>query len=446
MEIKNKRILVVGAGLSGLAVSRFLLNRGADVTLYDSKTKDKLSSEINHLQAQGCHMLLGNALPPSANWHMAVVSPGVPPMIPILRMCCQAAIPIVGELELAYRFSKSPFIAITGTNGKTTTTALTGYMLQQAGMKALIGGNIGMPLVEEVENFSGWIVAEVSSFQLESCIDFAPHIACYLNLTPDHLDRHGTLDNYASIKEKIFARQKEADFAVLNYDDALVRRHEGQLKAQRRYFSLQAPVEQGAYVMDGAIYVAEQGKSRNLIATNDIYIKGSHNWQNAMAATVIARIVDMDLQQIVDSLRTFPGVEHRLEFVICKNGVTYVNDSKGTNPASTAKALHAYDQPIVLIAGGYDKEADFLPLMELIKEKVRCLVLVGATAPKLKKAADHVGFTAYRLADDFEDAVRLAEAAAHPGDVLLLSPACASWDMFDNYEQRGRLFKRLVTG
>ncbi|MCR4963542.1 MAG: UDP-N-acetylmuramoyl-L-alanine--D-glutamate ligase [Firmicutes bacterium] len=445
MEIKNKRVLVVGAGLSGLAVSRFLLRHGADVTLYDGKNRDKLSPEIDSLQAQGCHMLLGNALPQMEDWHWAVVSPGVPPMIPFLNMCREAGIPVIGELELAYRISKSPFIAITGTNGKTTTTSLTGYMLQQAGVNVLVGGNIGMPLVDEVENFSGWIVAEVSSFQLESCYDFAPHIACHLNLTPDHLDRHGTLENYAAMKEKIFARQKETDFAVMNHDDPLVRLHEDQWAAQKRYFSLQTQVEQGAYVQDGAIYMADHGESRHLIDTKDVYIKGSHNWQNAMAAVEIARVLDIDPRQIAASLRTFPGVEHRLEFVIEKNGVTYVNDSKGTNPASTAKALNAYDQPIVLIAGGYDKGADFLPLMELIKEKVRYMVLLGATAPKIKKAADQAGFSDYRMADSFEDAVRLAEAAARPGDVLLLSPACASWDMFSDYEQRGKLFKRLVT-
>ncbi len=444
MDIKKQQILVVGAGLSGLAVSRFLLARGAQVTLYDGKPKEKLSAEVSQLETAGCQLLLGNQLPEKVTWQLVIASPGVPPMIPILQMCRQAGLPVIGEMELAYRFAQAPFAAITGTNGKTTTTALTGYIARQAGINTMVGGNIGAPLVETVEGFDGLIVAEVSSFQLEDCVEFAPHIACYLNLTPDHLDRHGSLQQYAAAKEKIFARQSAKDFAVLNYDDPMVRRNEKKLAAAVRYFSLEQPVENGAFYQNGGLYLANQGQVSHLIDVGDIYIKGSHNWQNAMAASVIATILGIAPQQIAASLRSFPGVEHRLEYVCEKNGVIYVNDSKGTNPDSTSKALAAYDQPIILIAGGYDKDADFLPLMSLIKEKVRHMVLLGATAPKLKKAADQVGFTAYCFADDFTQAVRLAEQAACPGDVVLLSPACASWGMFSNYEERGKLFKSLV--
>ncbi|MEG1536923.1 MAG: UDP-N-acetylmuramoyl-L-alanine--D-glutamate ligase, partial [Clostridiales bacterium] len=234
------------------------------------------------------------------------------------------------------------------------------------------------------------------------------------------------------------------DFAILNYDDPVVRRSEESIQAQRRYFSLKVPVENGVFYRNGDIYLADQGQEQYLMSAADIYIKGSHNWQNAMAAAAIAVTLNITPEQISEGLRTFPGVEHRLEFVIEKNGITYVNDSKGTNPDSTSKALAAYDQPIVLIAGGYDKDADFLPLMQFIKQKVRHLVVIGATSPKLKKAADQVGFSNYQLADDFTQAVRLAEQAACPGDVLLLSPACASWDMFADYEERGKLFKKLV--
>lgn len=444
MDLRKQEVLVVGAGLSGVAACRFLLGRGARVTLSDNKNIAALPAEAQALMQQGVEFLPQQNPPAGLPWRLVVKSPGVPPGIPVLTQARQAGIPIWGELELAYRYAKAPFIAITGTNGKTTTTALLGYLLHEAGKKVLVGGNIGAPLIGQVEGDYEYIVAETSSFQLEDSEQFRAHVALLLNLSPDHLDRHGDMEHYLAAKARVLRHQQAEDFAVLNYDDAALRPLAEQTPAQVLWFSLENVPPQGVFLADGQIFIREQQKNIHVMPANGIYIKGRHNWQNAMAAVAAAYALGVDAAVIARALAGFPGVEHRLEFVCEKDGIIYVNDSKGTNPDSTEKALLAYDKPLVLIAGGYDKQADFAPLMPLIKQRARHMVVLGQTAEQLRQTAAAAGYTEVSRAESFEEAVALARQAAQSGDVVLLSPACASWDMFENFEARGNRFKELV--
>lgn len=445
MELRGKTVLVVGAARSGIEACRFLLSVGAKVILSDSKPLEALSDEVPKLAQEGVELMLVNQFPEQITWQLVVTSPGVPPMIPLLKMSRDAGIEVIGEIELAYRFAKRPFVGITGTNGKTTTTALLGYILEQAGLDVLVGGNIGRPLAVEAATFSGdYIVAELSSFQLESCVHFTPHVGVHINLTPDHLEWHGSMEAYAAAKAKMFLRQRAEDFAVLNYDDAAIRAISDKTVARPLWFSLTQPLENGMHFDGDAIIVSEKGRVVHSFASSGIYIKGRHNMQNVMAATLAAHALGVDYAKMESMLASFPGVEHRLEFVLEKGGVTYINDSKATNPESTLQALSSYDQPMILLLGGYDKGSDFSGLFELISQKVKKLVIYGATLPHIKAAADQAGFQNYLLADSFEDAVAKAVGHAEAGDLVMLSPACASWDAFDNFEQRGRLFKQLV--
>ncbi len=446
MDLRHSTVLVMGAGLSGVAAARYLWEQGARVLLADGKSRDKLSPEALALEALGVTLLAENDLPAEVFWDWAVTSPGVPPGVPQLARTRAAGKPVIGEVELAWMTAQAPFIGITGTNGKTTTTALTAYILQQSGIRVLLGGNIGLPLVSGAAGFrNGYIVAELSSFQLESCRNFRPRIAVMLNLTPDHLDRHGSMENYAAAKEKIFAKQQDTDFAILNWDDPYLRGIAPGQKGRVLFFSTEEPVEEGAFLdKKGQIHFRESGRDMYALAADSIYIKGRHNISNALAAALAAHAAGAAYPAISQALASFPGVPHRLEFVLKKNGVTYINDSKGTNPDSTEKALLAYDAPIILLLGGYDKGADFRGLMGLVRERVRLAIFYGAVRPRLIQAAAETPGVHYLLAEDLADAVAQAIGQARPGDVVMLSPACASWDAFDNFEQRGDLFKELV--
>lgn len=446
MELKGKRVLVVGAAKSGLASVRFLLDQGASVILSDSKTRESFGNELDDLEQRGVQLMLGQQFAENISWDLVVTSPGVPPMIPLLMMSRNAGCEVIGEVELAYRFSQVPFLGVTGTNGKTTTTSLLGFILQQAGKEVLVGGNIGAPLAETAPCFNGeYIVAELSSFQLESCVDFHAHVGIYLNLTPDHLNRHGTMENYAAAKERLFANMTKDDFAILSLDDEPVRGAAERTQASILWFSLEQPVDEGMYFDGSAICVRENGQTVYSFPAANIYIKGRHNMQNAMAAALAAHCVGVSYDDIARALTDFKGVEHRLEFVCERDGVIYINDSKGTNPDSTLQALRAYDQPQILLLGGYDKGSDFLPLFAEIEQRVRKLIIYGACLPSLLRAVQLAGFKNYEVADNCRDAISRAIMAAQPGEVVMFSPACASWDEFDNFEQRGELFKQMVT-
>ncbi|ATW25057.1 UDP-N-acetylmuramoyl-L-alanine--D-glutamate ligase [Candidatus Formimonas warabiya] len=448
-NVKDKKILVIGAARSGLAVAGFLSQKGALVTLTDAKPAEKLGHALAALQPYKIDYILGREpdIKPGS-FDYAVISPGIPLNIPLAKKIRRARIPLTGELEVAFRYSQSPFVAITGTNGKTTTTSLTGQIFSDAGIPVFVGGNIGTPLVTEMERLTPRhvVVAEVSSFQLETIETFCPKVAVILNITPDHLDRHKTMKGYTDAKARIFENQHPDDYTVLNYDDTRVRKLAARSPGQVVFFSQKTALDRGVFVKNGIITVKTANDCINVVNTADIYIKGRHNLENSLAATAAGFCLGVSPQDLAETLKSFPGVVHRLEFVGKMNGVTYVNDSKGTNPDSTMKALEAYDQPIILIAGGKNKGSDFSKMAKLIKKKVYALILVGEAAPTIRDAVEKQGFDAIYQAADYQEVVSTAKRIARPGDVVLLSPACASWDMFTDYEERGNLFKQLVLG
>ena len=441
-----KKALIIGAARSGLAAAAFLAQRGTEVVLTDTNEKNRAKCE-EELKDYDITYIWGeqpdiDEIKPD----FLVMSPGVPLTIAPVKRARELNIPLTGEIELAYQNAKAPIVAITGTNGKTTTTTLVGEIFKAAGKETGVGGNIGTSLLSESERISasGVLVAEISSFQLETADKFKPKAAAILNLTPDHLDRHGDMAGYLAAKAKIFAAQDENDYLILNYDDEYLRPLAAQARGQVLFFSRKHILESGVYVHDDIVCAAFKDETIEICRAEEIMIKGAHNLENAMAAAALCLVMGIKGDIIAKVLKTFPGVEHRLEPVRTLNGVLYVNDSKGTNPDSTAKALEAYDRPLVLIAGGKGKGVSFLPLAELIKKRVKAVVLVGMAKYELKEALDQAGFSNYVLVDTFEQTVPAAQKIAQAGDIVLLSPACTSWDMFNSYEERGELFKKLV--
>jgi len=443
VELAGKSVLVVGAGKSGQAVSRFLASREVLVTLTDTKKQEDLELDV----PAGVSLSLGfYPLVSSGRWDLIVVSPGVPAHVPLAAEGRRLGIPVIGELELAWWFIRSPVVAVTGTNGKTTTTALLGELFRQAGRRTLVAGNIGVPLITEVGNYGPGdvIVAEVSSFQLETTRDFRPRVAVILNLTPDHLDRHGTMEAYTGAKATIFANQQAPDWTVLNFDDPRTRALASRTRAKVLFFSRRHKLEQGVFIQDGRIMARAGGKEADVCPVETLGIPGAHNVENALAATAAGWVSGIEPSVMGRALAAFRGVPHRLELVGRVGGVEFINDSKATNPDAAVRALDAYPGPVVLIAGGRNKGNDFSAFMEKAKEAVRVLVVLGECAPEMAAAASRAGLAEVLWARDLPAAVQLARKAARPGEVVLLSPACASWDMFQNYEERGDLFRRLV--
>lgn len=446
MELKDKRVLVVGAGKSGLAVARFLSGKGSVVTLTDTRELEKFGSQLDKLAEAGVSLCLGGYPGEIGIFDLVVMSPGVPLNIPVVTGAGEAGIPVIGELELAYRFSRAPIIAITGTNGKTTTTTLVGEIFRDAGYRVLVAGNIGIPLVEEVEAYGpkDIIVAEVSSFQLETVDQFRPKVGIILNLTPDHLDRHGDMEGYAAAKGNISKNQRKGDFLVLNFDDNLTREMRGQGQGSVIFFSRRHTLEEGVFVHNHNIKAIHAGVARQVMGTGDLKIPGSHNIENALAAVAAGLVMGVPETSMAATLGRFTGVAHRLEFVAEIDGVRYINDSKGTNPDASIKAVEAYQDPLVIIAGGKNKDNDFSQFTSVAAEKARAMVVLGQCADEMAGAAERAGIKNILRAQSLRDAVLLARSAARPGDVVLLSPACASWDMFNNFEERGDLFKEIV--
>ena len=441
----GQKVLVIGAARSGLAGAEFLAKTGNRVVLTDMKQ----CNDIAELEKLGVSFVWGEQ-PNVAQIQpdYIVMSPGVPLTIPPVQYAKQHNIPVIGELELAFANCKAPFVAITGTNGKTTTTTLTGELLKRTGKNIFVGGNIGVPLVSYAADLSeeDVVVAEVSSFQLETIDTFAPHLALMINLTPDHLDRHGNMENYLACKANIFANQTEQDYLILNYDDEALRPLAAQSKGKVFFFSQQHILEEGVYLDGNQVMLKLNGASIPVCKTEEIAIKGKHNLENAMGAILLAYLSGVLVEEIRDVLMTFQGVAHRLEPVRMHNGVQYVNDSKGTNPDSTIKAIEAYGNPIVLILGGLNKGSDFAALASLVKKKVKQVVVLGEAKDVIINALDEAEYSAYTKVETFEEAVLTAAGLAESGDVVLLSPACASWDMFKSYEERGDLFKQIVNG
>lgn len=440
--------LIVGAGRSGIDSARLLRQLGESFVLYDGKTDLDTVAVCERIGCE-CRFLLGELHDGDLDGiDICVTSPGVPLFSDVLKAVAGKGIPIWSEIELAYRHDKGTLVAITGTNGKTTTTALTYAIFKKWNEHTLLVGNIEIPYtglaLDSVDG--GWTVAEISSFQLETMRTVKPKVSAILNITPDHLDRHGSMDGYIKVKESITQNQDDSDFCVLNYEDDVLRDFGGKAPCRVVFFSSARVLENGWYYRDGAIYLSENGSVTKLLDTDDINLVGLHNFENIMAAAAMAHCAGVPLDIIRDAAKQFVAVEHRIEFVREKDGVKYYNDSKGTNTDAAIKAIDAMPGKTVLIGGGYDKHADFTDWVKRFPGKVKKLILLGQTAQQIADTCNKVGFSDYVFAETLEEAVSLAHAAAKKGDCVLLSPACASWGMFKNYQQRGEMFKAFVRG
>jgi UDP-N-acetylmuramoylalanine--D-glutamate ligase len=445
VELKDKRVLVVGLGKSGVASALFLKERGARVTVSDTKSPDQLRDEIPLLLDHGITVETGgHGERTFREQDLIVVSPGVPFDAPPLVQARASGEPVIGEIELAAQHLPGPIVAITGSNGKTTTTTLAGEVLAAGGIPALVGGNIGTPaisLVGEAKPETA-IVLEVSSFQLETIDTFRPKVAVILNITPDHLDRHRTFQAYVEAKARIFENQQASDFAVLNEDDATCRTLGDRSRGKVFWFSRKKEVQRGAWVKDGQILLRNGQSQREVMLASEIPLKGAHNVENVLAAICAGALMGCEPAKIRQAVQNFKAVEHRLEYVATVKGVEYYNDSKATNVDATIKALESFPKNIHLILGGKDKGSDYTVLNDLLRQRVKRVYTIGAAAEKIES---HIkGAAEVVHAETLENAIRRASAVAKPGDIVLLAPACASFDQFQSYNHRGRVFKEVV--
>lgn len=446
----SQKVLVAGSGISGIAAAKLLLAKGGEVVLYDGN--DKLDAEKikkNFDEDAKVSVVLGELKRTDLlGVELSVISPGIPLDAPFVTVLDEAGVPIWSEIQLAYHCAKGKLAAITGTNGKTTTTALTGEIMRSFYDSVFVVGNIGEPYTAhalETEE-SSVTVAEVSSFQLETIMDFRPNVSAILNITPDHLDRHKTMECYTQVKESITKNQKDGDTCVLNYDDTVLREFGETLKINVVYFSSREKLKKGYYLEDGKIVYNDGSKVTEIVDISELKLLGRHNHENVMAAVAISMNMDVPLEKIQEVIRKFEAVEHRIELVTERFGVKYYNDSKGTNPDAAMQAIKAMPGPTILIAGGYDKHSEFDEWIESFDGKVRYLVLIGQTRDKIAECAKRHGFTDIMYAEDLLEAVQVCASYANPGDNVLLSPACASWGQFKNFEERGTKFKEYVRG
>ena len=448
MDYKDKKIVVVGAGKSGIAAVNLLRKEGADVVLYDANRKLESGELMDKTgNADNVDIVFGE-FPEELLWQcdLLVLSPGVPTDLDYIKKIKEAKVPVWGEAELGYRFSKGRLAAITGTNGKTTTTSLLGEIAASQFESVFVVGNIGTPCTEIADQTrdDSVLVAEMSSFQLESIEEFHPQVSMILNITPDHLNRHHTMENYTAAKANIMRNQTEDETCILNYEDERLRELAKISKAKVVFFSSERELEEGLFLRNGDIICRENGAETLILNVSEMNIIGKHNHENAMAAVAGAIALGVSLENIRKTLKSFLAVEHRIEYTCTRNGVKYYNDSKGTNPDAAIQAVKAMSTPTVLIGGGYDKQSEYDEWIESFGTKIKKLLLLGQTAEKIALCCDRHGFKDYVFVKDMEEAVKLAHETALPGEAVLLSPACASWGMFDNYEQRGRIFKDLA--
>ena len=448
MNLEGKRVLVVGSGKSGVAAAELLRKKGITFVLFDgNKDLDvTVLIEKNPVFA-GAEILLGELAPEDmARIDLVVLSPGVPTDLPMVNELRNRQIPIWGEIELAYHFAKGRIIAITGTNGKTTTTSLVGEIMANYFDDVKVVGNIGIPYTSVAANTTEdtVTVAEISSFQLETTHEFAPEVTAILNITPDHLNRHHTMECYIETKESITKNQTAGDTCVLNYEDEVLRRFGETLQTKVVVFSSKRRLEKGLYLDGEDIFYADGTTDTKVINVNELNILGKHNYENVMAAVGMSVSFGVPMDKIVEVLKRFQAVEHRIEYVTEKRGVKFYNDSKGTNPDAAIQGIRAMNRPTLLIGGGYDKQSEYDEWIESFDGKVKKLVLIGQTKEKIAECAKKHGFEDVILCDTFEEAIDTCYANAVSGDAVLLSPACASWGMFANYEERGRIFKEYV--
>jgi UDP-N-acetylmuramoylalanine--D-glutamate ligase len=447
MDLHDKRVLVVGLGKSGVASALFLKSRGARVTVSDSKPESELRDEILLLLEHGITVETGGHGDRTFRGQdLIVVSPGVPADAPQLVQARNLGEPVIGEIELAAQFLSGPIVAITGANGKTTCTSLSGEIIAAGEFSTLVGGNIGTPAISLVDQAgpATWTVLEVSSFQLETIVKFRPRVSVILNITPDHLDRHKTFVNYVNAKARVFENQRADDFTVLNADDATAAGLADRTHAQLFWFSRKKEIEKGALARGSQIYFRDGQREREIMALAEVPLKGAHNLENVLAGVSIGMIAGCKPEQIRAAVRKFKAVEHRLEFVARVAGVDYYNDSKATNVDATIKALEAFPASVHLhlILGGKDKGSDYTVLHELLRQRVKCVYTIGAAAEKIESQIQDAAEIEH--AETLENAIRRASEAAVAGDVILLAPACASFDQFQSYEHRGRVFKETV--
>lgn len=444
----SQKVLVAGTGISGIAAAKLLLAKGGEVVLYDGNEKlDAEKIKKNFDEDAKVTVVLGELKRTDLlGVELSVISPGIPMDAPFVAVLDEAGVPIWSEIQLAFHCAKGKLAAITGTNGKTTTTALTGEIMKSFYESVFVVGNIGEPYtahaLETVED--SVTVAEVSSFQLETIMDFRPNVSAILNITPDHLDRHKTMECYIEVKEGITKNQKEGDTCVLNYEDSVLREFGETLKINVVYFSSHQTLKKGYYLDDGKIVYNDGSKVVEIVDIRDLKLLGRHNHENVMAAVAISMNMGVPLEKIQEVIKNFEAVEHRIEYVTERFGVKYYNDSKGTNPDAAMQAIKAMPGPTILIAGGYDKHSEFDEWIESFDGKVRYLVLIGQTRDKIAECAKRHGFTDIMYAEDLLEAVQVCASYANPGDNVLLSPACASWGQFKNFEERGTKFKEYV--
>lgn len=447
-NMKNQNVLVIGLGRSGIAALQAVLKLGAKVSVQDSKKAEEIDPQLlTFLQGRQVTCYFGRNPEDMSGFDMLILSPGVSPELDFIKEAQAAGAEIIGELEIAYRIGRGNYIAITGTNGKTTTTTLVGEIFQKAKEKTYVVGNIGVAVISKAMSAEedSWLVTETSSFQLETTRYFKPVVSAILNLTPDHMDRHKTMENYGKAKAKIFENQDESQYLVINYDDKTCFALAENCKAKVVPFSRKEELEFGAFVKDGVIVIRnEKGELISLCRAEELAIPGTHNLENALAAAAIAYFAGIDPEVIGQAMIEFQGVEHRIEFCGQVDGVRFVNDSKGTNPDASIKAVEAIQGGIILIAGGYDKGSSFEELIKAFGGKVKHMVLLGKTAPKIRETAEKLGFYDSVIVKDMEECVKKGFELAEPGDTVLLSPACASWDMYTSFEQRGNHFKNCV--
>ena len=448
MELKDKQVLVFGAGKSGIGAAQLLLDTGALPIIFEGNKSADPDAIREKLEGGEKIPVCTGELPEDVieKLDLVVLSPGVPVDLPLVKHLYEKRLPVWSEVELAYQVTHGKVMAITGTNGKTTTTALVGKIMSDACPSVFVVGNIGtaytsMALKTTEESVT---VAEISSFQLETIEDFHPSVTAILNITPDHLNRHHTMEEYIRVKELITKNQTKDEVCVLNYEDKVLREFGNVMTPRPFWFSSARELPEGIFLRDGQIVLHRDGAEEILVKTGDLKLLGTHNFENVMAASAMALAAGVPLDSIRKSICEFTAVPHRIEYVTEKKGVRYYNDSKGTNPDAAIKGIQAMDRPTWLIGGGYDKDSDYDEWINAFDGKVKCLLLIGQTREKIRDAAFRLGFRDVVLCENLKEAVERCGSMAVPGDAVLLSPACASWGQFDNYEQRGDLFKQYV--
>lgn len=448
MNYYGKKVLVLGLARSGTAVARLLHKQGAQVTVNDKKTREQLGEEVQELESLGIPLVLGGNPEDlvTADLDLLVKNPGIPYSLGAVKRALTLNIPVVTEIEVAFAFCRGPLLGITGSNGKTTTTTLAGEILREAGLQPVVAGNIGRPLsavVDEVQP-GQWVVAELSSFQLLGTQSFRPHIAVLLNIYEAHLDYHGSLEEYRRAKSKIFANQRKDDYAVLNADQPRVMELAPTIHSTLFPFSRLRTLDEGVFLREGWIVARRDGVEERICPLSELALKGEHNLENILAASAASLLAGASAQAIRTVLQRFRGVEHRLEFVCSKEGVDYYNDSKATNAEAALRAIRSFPGRVILIAGGLDRGDDFHLLIPTFQQYVKAVITLGQSADKLLAAARAAGVSRCERVNSIEEAVSAAKKIARPGDTVLLSPACASWDMFKSFEERGSIFKRAV--